>query len=130
MKKFIIAIFAVFYLVVSSGFTLHMHYCMGKLADLGLFDVQKDKCNACGMPKSKTSACCKDEHRVVKFTHDQKSGDNSNIKIKQLTKLLPPMVEVGYSSVLFQTACKLHYNLPLPHFRSAPVFLRNCNFRI
>jgi hypothetical protein len=36
MKKFITAILAVLYLGTSSGATIHMHYCMGKLAEWGL----------------------------------------------------------------------------------------------
>lgn len=130
VKKFVVAIFAVFYLAISSGFTVHLHYCMGKLANLDLFQGNKNKCGICGMHKKNAKGCCKDEHKVVKFTHDQKSDDNTVIKIKQLTKLLPSVVVVEYSSVLSQTEYKERYNLPPPHFRSTPVFIRNCNFRI
>ena len=42
MKKTIIAIVAFFYLVISSGFTVHIHYCMNKLAGWGLFHLDKD----------------------------------------------------------------------------------------
>ncbi|MBK8522228.1 MAG: hypothetical protein IPL54_15650 [Chitinophagaceae bacterium] len=35
-EKFITAILAVLYLGTSSGATIHMHYCMGKLAEWGL----------------------------------------------------------------------------------------------
>ncbi|MBK6990321.1 MAG: hypothetical protein IPH34_00115 [Chitinophagaceae bacterium] len=36
MKKFITAILAVLYISTSTGAMVHMHYCMGQLADWGL----------------------------------------------------------------------------------------------
>ena len=51
MKKFITAILAVLYLGTSSGATIHMHYCMGKLADWGLGHQNSKTCGNCGMEK-------------------------------------------------------------------------------
>ena len=50
MKKFITAILAVLYLGTSSGATIHMHYCMGKLADWGLGHKNSKTCGQCLLP--------------------------------------------------------------------------------
>lgn len=79
MKKFITAILAVLYLGTSSGATVHMHYCMGKLADWGLGHKESKTCGNCGMEKSneKDNGCCKDEHKFVKSSSDQKVVESS-----------------------------------------------------
>ncbi len=77
MKKLFITILAIVYLGTSSGVVLHMHYCMGKLAELG-FSAQSNKiCSSCGMVQStKKKGCCKDESSFVKNTSDQKLNTN------------------------------------------------------
>ena len=55
MKKFLTSILAFLYLSTSMGATIHLHYCMGKLASWGLIDHERKNCAQCGMIK-KTSA--------------------------------------------------------------------------
>ncbi|WP_200864732.1 hypothetical protein [Arcticibacter svalbardensis] len=45
MKKFFVTLFVVFYLGVSSGATMHFHYCMGQLVDMGLEMDGKESAN-------------------------------------------------------------------------------------
>lgn len=130
MKKFIVAIVAFFYLAVSSGFTVHMHYCMNKLAGWGLFHLDKDKCGVCGMHKGDTKGCCKDEHKSVRFVKDQKTTDNSSLKIQPVSFLLSAASISEDNKINLQPAYRDLYNLSPQHLRSVPVFLRNCNFRI
>ena len=79
MKKFAAAILAIFYLSTSTGANIHMHYCMGELADWGLGHNKSKTCGSCGMEKSseKDNGCCKDEHKFVKNTTDQKIVESS-----------------------------------------------------
>lgn len=75
MKKAIVAILAVIYLVVSTGATIHSHYCMGKLVDRGLSSKSTGKCKNCGMVKTKADkgkGCCNDKEQHVKISVDQK----------------------------------------------------------
>lgn len=74
MKKLITAILAVLYLGTSSGATVHLHYCMGKLADWGLRHNKSKTCPKCGMEKSNKSdnSCCKDEQKFLKDDSAQK----------------------------------------------------------
>ena len=80
MKKVLATILAFVYLSSSMGATIHMHYCMGKLASWGLIDHESTHCAQCGMVK-KTSGtqhmaakmdCCRDEHKQIKTDKDQK----------------------------------------------------------
>ena len=80
MKKFIAAILAVLFLASSTGATVHMHYCMGKLADWSLTSENNSSCGKCGMEKSsekENDGCCKDEQKFVKNTADQKIAETS-----------------------------------------------------
>ena len=79
MKKFIAAILAMFYISASTGANIHMHYCMGEMADWGLGHSKSKTCGNCGMEKSeeKDNGCCKDEHKFVKNTSDQKVVESS-----------------------------------------------------
>lgn len=79
MKKFVITIVAILYIGTSSGVTVHMHYCMGKLADWGLSSEKNNSCGNCGMEKSseKDNGCCKDEQKFIKNTADQKIAETS-----------------------------------------------------
>lgn len=70
MNRLIAAIIAVCYLCLSTGFTLHVHYCMGKIVSRSLTAERRGddhKCPKCGMEKkSAKKGCCKDEYKVVK----------------------------------------------------------------
>ncbi len=91
MKKFITAILAVLYLGTSSGATIHMHYCMGKLTDWSLNDSKSKTCPKCGMEKSHKSdnGCCKDEHKFLRDDSAQKLT-KSNLQMLQLFSVAIP----------------------------------------
>jgi hypothetical protein len=78
MKRSIVSILAFLYLSTSMGATIHLHYCMGKLADWGIWHADSSKCGKCGMQKSHTSmddGCCKDEYKQIKNDKDQKLSE-------------------------------------------------------
>lgn len=91
VKKFITAIIAILYLATSSGATIHLHYCMGKLADWGVSHNQSDTCFKCGMEKSKKAdkSCCRDEHKFIKNTSAQKPVENQIQLLQLLSVSLP-----------------------------------------
>ncbi len=66
MKKVLTIFIAFLYLVVSSGFALEIHHCMGKVADVSLLPSAVDRCGNCGMKKG-ANECCKDELKLVKL---------------------------------------------------------------
>ncbi len=76
MKKLIITVLAVFYLGVSSGATVHFHYCMGELIEWGLSNDSSegaDDCSNCGMKKGVSENCCKDQKQELKLKESQKA---------------------------------------------------------
>lgn len=79
MKKFAVVILALLYITTSTGATLNMHYCMGKLADWDLGHNTSQNCGLCGMEKGNENdnGCCKDEQKFIKNETDQKFTESS-----------------------------------------------------
>ena len=69
MKKCLISIFAVFYLGLSCGFAIDIHFCMGKLLSVDLFHKGDNTCSKCGMKNRE--GCCNSKLTVVKITDSQ-----------------------------------------------------------
>jgi hypothetical protein len=133
MKKFITAILALLYLSTASGATVHMHYCMGELANWGvLMHNDEDTCSNCGMEKSakNDNGCCKDEHKFIKNDNDQKAVESfiSNLSAQaiDLPVSFPPLHNVAVVSI-----CEIHpvSNAP-PRSNSIAVYILNRTFLI
>lgn len=80
MRKFILTIFACFYLFTSVGANLSLHYCMDRLVGWGFAapDQHSDdgRCGHCGMEKKDSRGCCSHQHKPIKLAGDQKAADN------------------------------------------------------
>ena len=66
MKKFIFLILTLAYITSTSGATIYLHECMGKVIDWNLH-ANGDKCEKCGMHKNNAGDCCKDIVKVYKL---------------------------------------------------------------
>lgn len=130
MKKFIVTFLAIFYIGASSGATVHVHYCMGKLIDWGLSDSEANDCSNCGMEKSKSEDCCKDEHHKLTLKDSPKPSpvvyefNSPGIGIPSVVAFsyAPLAVEIVVEKqVLTESALRT---------QATPAFIRNCNFRI
>jgi hypothetical protein len=132
MKKFLTVIFALAYLTASTGATLHMHYCMGKLAAWGLGHTTSKTCDKCGMEKSgeKDKGCCKDEHKFVKNNTDQKTAETDF----QLTQLIAVALPVSFVEIPANDFPSVTEENPISHAPpqscSVAIYIRNCVFRI
>ncbi len=84
MKRLTIFLLLLLYVTVSSGFTVHLHYCMGELVESNLAHSDDPTCGGCGMEKDSSSndGCCKDEHKQVKVDQDKKLAEIAS-KAKQ-----------------------------------------------
>lgn len=70
MKNVLISVIAVFYLAVTSGMVINMHYCMGQFSSVTFShdnDHKVDNCDKCGMSKTKNH-CCTDEITTMKLS--------------------------------------------------------------
>jgi hypothetical protein len=94
MKKILATILAFIYLSTSMGATIHLHYCMGKLASWGLIDHESKNCMQCGMMMKSSSSqgmsakmdCCRDEHKQLKTDKDQKLFPSEFFKYNNLSQ--------------------------------------------
>ncbi|HSK13109.1 MAG TPA: hypothetical protein VK907_07820 [Phnomibacter sp.] len=82
MKKGILSILAILYIVSITGATLHTHFCMGRFAGWGLVSAQDEACGKCGMEKhaGEDNGCCTDEQELVKVASDHQGMTFDNIK--------------------------------------------------
>lgn len=92
MKKVLIATLAIIYLTVSSGVSMTIHYCMGKVSSVELL-THTEKCGKCGMKTN--SGCCKDEVKVFKI-------DDSHKLITNDIKIFTPVSIVNNSTIFFE----------------------------
>ncbi|WP_111599942.1 HYC_CC_PP family protein [Chitinophaga skermanii] len=69
MKKLLTILIAVLYTIITSGFTVNVHYCMGKIAEVKLQEPKHASCNKCGRADGKSN-CCKHEVKYLKMANE------------------------------------------------------------
>lgn len=135
MKRILLTIFAIFYLGVSSGATLHFHYCMGELVSWGLHKQTKTVCDFCGMPKPAAKgkakkSCCEDGQHQAKVDKSQKTDGTVYQFNAPSSAILQP---APFANDQVQVPVKINKdalcNAP-PYGLKVPVFLKNCTYRI
>lgn len=131
MKKLLITVLAVFYLGVSSGATVHFHYCMGELIEWGLSNDSSesaDDCSNCGMKKGISEDCCKDQKQELKLKESQKvSLSIFQAKIFALEPIILPIFRLKAFPPFSE---QYSFNNSVPRSDNTPAFIRNRNFRI
>jgi hypothetical protein len=133
MKKFILAIFAFVYLAISSGFTVHMHYCMDKLADINFFDTKNKESNcgpsSCGIGY-KANSCCKDESKLVKIADVQQSVDSKFHVPETMAYVIPvSFYQLPATEIVSAVIEHPQSNSP-PLSRTVPIYILNCVYRL
>ncbi len=132
MKRALLTLFAIFFLSVSSGATVHFHYCMGKLVNWGLTAPQKEQCDLCGMSKKqvKKNNCCKDDYKQAKIDNSKKVTATSyqfNPPVVINNPIFDPINELIALPAQFLQA--VYANAP-PEQVGVAIFIRNCTYRI
>jgi len=132
MKRTLLTILAIFYLGISSGATMHFHYCMGELVSWGLAKPTAKVCDYCGMPKAaaKKKSCCKDLTQQAKVEKSQKASQTV-YKFEQLSAMviLPQPYASYQAPVPLKITREALSNAP-PDQDDLPVYLKNCTYRI
>jgi hypothetical protein len=130
MKKFFVTILAFAYLSSSTGTTVNLHYCMGKLMSWDLSHTQTAKCGSCGMEKKGHKGCCKDEQKIIKVDKDQKTSES----VFQFHNHFSEAISLQYAELPVIYHSSIVSANPLSHgpprLSGVPVFVLNCNFRI
>lgn len=132
MKKIIVAILALLYITTSTGATIHMHYCMGKLADWSIGHNDSKICGNCGMDKSKEkdNGCCKDEQKRIKLETDhQKAGLVGFINLLSAPAIFTPVPDLNFKPFLQITESDVQCHAP-PDIGNISLYVLHCVFLI
>ncbi len=128
MKKIIIGIVALIYIVVSSGIAMDIHYCMGKKAGVDFYSNGSDICGKCGMEEDKTG-CCHDEHQFVKLSDSHQNVYNTisfaSYNVDVINSF--PFIELQLPT---QFATSSPSNHSPPYYNKPDACIMNCVFRI
>ena len=90
MKRLLTLFIALIYLVMSTGFVMNSHYCMGKLSSIELGRSEVKKC-ICGMriDSTKKNKCCHSKIDVVKLEDSHKSTTSTIVFANIIEAVLP-----------------------------------------
>jgi hypothetical protein len=128
MRKSLLFVLLLVYALSSTGATISLHFCCGKLDSVSLSAPMKDKCGKPGMGISKEH-CCDNKHVELKLKADQEPA----YKWAQTQKLVStPVITPLYLEPVPVPAEPL-YQLPNgPPVRSSllPLFIKHRVFRI
>jgi len=138
MKKVLATILAFVYLSSSMGATIHLHYCMGKLASWGLVDHDSKKCAQCGMVKKTTGPqgitaikdCCRDEHKQINTDKDQKLFPSEFFKYNNLIQAIALNESAVQSVKAFSVPMEYPNTHAPPVSGKLPLFVLYRNFRL
>jgi hypothetical protein len=128
MKKLFIILIMLVYGLSSSGMSVNLHFCCGKLDDIS-FSSQKEK----GCTKDEDSfskkRCCDDKHLEFKLKSDQEPSTKWIQTYKQLTAPIFTTASYIFWQPQHQPVNELATGPPLGASR-LPLFIRNRVFRI
>lgn len=133
MKKVLISILSLTYLVATCGVGMNLHYCCDKLAKVDL-SFTADPVNtgvSCDMQSVyQGKGCCRDVHKELKITLAQHTGSEvAFVSTLGFTVALPTS-----SQTLTRDITKVAQERFLPHgppgSERSPVYLRNCSLLI
>jgi hypothetical protein len=125
VKRSLIAILAIFYLVISSGFTINFHYCMGKLKTVKLQAIAG---KLCGCKAGENNKCCQSEYKVVKLQSEHNVTE-AWYTVSPPVAVLPSQQDPVTQSAL-ETVKERSSILPIPPLIGKDILITNRTFRI
>ncbi len=125
MKKVVVFILAFFYLGLTTGLAVNIHYCMGKIAGVEFNKFENNECATC---KTKMP-CCGHFYHLVKVNdeHQQTASD---------CKINVPQVQLNtFGNLIDQLTATVQHkvrntNISPPLLSLPDIYLQNCVFRI
>ena len=127
MKKLSIILLMLVYTLSSTGMTINMHYCCGKLDGVTFFPKKERSCKMGNHLKK--SGCCNDKQISSSLTADQQTAAKSVQSTKQT--IAAAVCHVGNTSFkdYIVSVDRLARGTP-KHIPLIPLFIKNCVFRI
>lgn len=129
MKKMLTICIAVLYTLITSGFTVNLHYCMGELASVNLHESHEDGCPKCGMDVK--GDCCHDEAKLLKVSENHFGSSFATTGIVH-SFALPVSLQPDWLQPLAERQV-LHAGAPLhapPLIPSNPLYTTYCTYLI
>lgn len=130
MKKILLGILAVLYLITTSGVVVTIHYCMGKFSSAEYGATAVHYCDKCGMKeKANKPGCCHSENKIFKVadSHNYVTTTVDFLKIPAASPVSLFSTEQPLTGI--EKVVALQYHTP-PDKRSTSVYLYNSVFRI
>lgn len=129
MKKLLTICMAILYTLITSGFSVNVHYCMGELASVDLHDSHKEACGKCGMPVK--GDCCKDEAKFLKLDNTHQAAKVfaglTNTITAVPVAIQPQWLQAVHTTPVLHTWAPLHAPPPVP---ATPLYLQHCIFLV
>lgn len=126
MKRPVVAILAFLYIVIASGITVNIHYCMGDFASVEYGIPANDACSVCGMKEKK--GCCHTEYKLVKI-QDAHQLATITVEFSKLPATPVQLTSLPPVAISQQKNIWLQYHSP-PDERLNGIYLYNNVFRI
>lgn len=124
MKKVLILIITMFYLLSAIGAPYVEHYCMGENLGISITNEHWEKCPKCGMKNNANKGCCKDVHKTIKASEQQKT---TSVQLHLLAvNALLPLATHQYNNIYF--APEFKETLGQPSIKAPPNIFRHCPY--
>lgn len=129
MKKTLLSITFICYLVVSCGVIVNFHYCMNRLSSTDFYKTESKVCGKCGMHNRGLKGCCHDEIKVVKLQVDQQTAKTISPLLAIETIAIIPSTYIA-TSFYNNNESKFQQIHPPPLLTEQDTYLQNAVFRI
>lgn len=127
MKKFLAIALLMIYGFSSSGMTISLHYCCGKLKKVEWSPVKEEKC-AMGHKKMGKKPCCETKEINAKQQADQEHFLAAVKHFKQVSEASKPLTIVHILQPVNRQVSPVAF--APPPYDTSPLFLLNRVFRI
>jgi hypothetical protein len=115
--------------MLSIGFSIDVHYCMGSRVGVDFFTDTDGKCGKCGMTEEDNgSGCCSNQHAFYKIVESHKHINSYSFSSPSFEVLLPKLYQV-FTCYIYQPQPDLATE-EVVVFGSPPLYLMNRVFRI
>ena len=126
MKKIIVIVLLLVYGLSSSGATIHLHFCCGKLDDISFSSTGP---KSCSVKTFSSKDCCNSKHVELKVKADQEPGIKWLAAYKVYTKFLYPAVYMGLTPVVKISINEFATGPPVAAL-TVPLFIQYCVYRL
>ena|SRR5215216_1732323 len=128
MKKVFVILLMLVYAVSSSGATLHIHYCCGKIDKIDFKARKKDHCPSDNKISQKN--CCDNKEVELKIKSDYKAETETKVLLKDLTAYVN-ILHAAFKASLFVSNNPFHFSDVSPPLSvSVPLYIFDCTYLI